>query len=163
MKKLLLFSLLFVAVLTAFAQNSGLGFNYQAVVRNADGVLLANSDVNLRISLYPGKEAVNATWVETHKVHTDISGSFGITVGKGKRDAVSVAAEYKDVNFSAVYFWLKIEILEGSNYREVSFAQLPSAPYSEYALPCRNDCTLRRSGRQHPRRMAALRRFCRKP
>ena len=134
MKKLLLFSLLFVAVLTAFAQNSGLGFNYQAVVRNADGVLLANSDVNLRISLYPGKEAINATWVETHKVHTDISGSFGITVGKGKRDGASVAAEYKDIHFSAVYYWLKIEILEGSNYREVSFAQLPSAPYSESAF-----------------------------
>lgn len=120
--------------LASMAQNSGLGFNYQAVVRNVDGVLLANSDVSLRISLYPGKEAINATWVETHKVHTDVSGSFGITIGKGKRDAVSVAAEYKDINFSAVYYWLKIEILEGSNYREVSFAQLSSAPYSESAF-----------------------------
>ena len=120
--------------LASMAQNSGLGFNYQAVVRNVDGVLLANSDVSLRISLYPGKEAINAAWVETHKVHTDVSGSFGITIGKGKRDAVSVAAEYKDINFSAVYYWLKIEVLEGSNYREVSFAQLSSAPYSESAF-----------------------------
>ena len=134
MKRFYLIICVLMMSLTSVAQNSGLGFNYQAVVRNADGVLLANSDVNLRISLYPGKEAVNATWVETHKVHTDISGSFGITVGKGKRDAVSVAAEYKDINFSAVYYWLKIEIMEGSNYREVCFAQLPSAPYSESAF-----------------------------
>ena len=132
MKKLFLLLVSFIS-LTTFAQNSGLGFNYQAVVRNADGVLLANSDVNLRISLYPGQQASTPTWVETHKVHTDYSGSFGITVGKGTRDANSVVANYSDVNFTAVYYWMKIEILEGSDYREVSYAQLPSSPYSEAA------------------------------
>lgn len=125
--------LVFMISMAMNAQNSGLGFNYQAVVRNADGVLLANSDVSLRISLYPGQLAAAPTWVETHKVHTDISGSFGITVGKGSRDANSVANNYADINFAAVYYWMKIEILEGSNYREVSYAQLPSSPYSEIA------------------------------
>lgn len=132
MKKL--FFLLVAALLaatTTFAQNSGLGFNYQAVVRNADGMLLANQDVTLRISLYPGQSATSPTWVETHKVRTDVSGSFGITVGKGTRQSNSVASKYADVNFAAVYYWMKIEIEEGSEYREVSFAQLPSTPYSE--------------------------------
>lgn len=134
MKKLFIFLVAaIVAATTTYAQNSGLGFNYQAVVRNADGMLLANSDVTLRISLYPGQSATTPTWVETHKAHTDISGCFGITVGKGTREANSVAANYKDINFSAVYYWMKIEIQEGSNYREVSFAQLPSSPYSEVA------------------------------
>lgn len=133
MKKWLPLLIFLVATLTTFAQNSGLGFNYQAVVRNADGVLLANSDVKLRISLYPGQQATTPTWIETHKVHTDYSGSFGITVGKGSREESSVAAQYKDINFASIYYWMKIEILEGSNYREVSFAQLPSSPYSEVA------------------------------
>lgn len=115
------------------AQNSGLGFNYQAVVRKADGVLLTNSDVNLRVSLYPGQSAASPTWIETHNVHTDYSGCFGITVGKGTRVSSSVAAKYADINFAAVYYWMKIEIQEGDNYREVSFAQLPSSPYSEVA------------------------------
>lgn len=133
MKKLSLLMLLFVASILSFAQNSGLGFNYQAVVRNVDGVLLANSEVTLRISLYPGQMAASPTWVETHKVHTDISGSFGITVGHGTRDAASVANSYADINFAAVYYWMKIEILEGSNYREVIYSQLPSSPYAEVA------------------------------
>lgn len=130
------FSILVVAMIatfTSFAQNSGLGFNYQAVVRNAEGVLLANSNVSLRISLYPGQQATTPTWIETHKVHTDFSGCFGITVGKGTRDEKSAAANYKDINFASVYYWMKIEILEGTNYREVSYAQLPSSPYSEVA------------------------------
>ena len=134
MKKLFLSLVVAIVAATAtYAQNSGLGFNYQAVVRNADGMLLANSDVTLRISLYPGQSATTPTWVERHKVHTDASGSFGITVGKGTRQSASVASKYADVNFSAVYYWMKIEILEGKKYREVSFAALPSSPYSEVA------------------------------
>ena len=131
------FIVLMVAMLCGIsecmAQNSGLGFNYQAVVRKADGVLLANSDVTLRISLYPGQAATTPTWVETHTVHTDISGCFGITVGKGTRVSSSVAAQFKDINFSAVYYWMKIEAQEGSSFREISFAQLPSSPYAEVA------------------------------
>lgn len=132
MKRVILLFICLVA-LVSNAQNSGLGFNYQAVVRNADGVLLSNSEVTLRISLYPGQLAASPTWIETHKVHTDISGSFGITVGHGTRDAASVANSYADINFAAVYYWMKIEILEGNNYREVSYTQLPSSPYAEVA------------------------------
>lgn len=127
---------LVVALISAamsFGQNSGLGFNYQAVVRRTDGSLLSNADVILRISLYPGQSAANPTWVETHNVHTDYSGSIGITVGKGSRESSSVAAQYKDINFASVYYWMKIEIEEGGAFREVSFAQLPSSPYSEVA------------------------------
>ena len=133
MKKTLLFALALCLVATTMAQNSGLGFNYQAVVRNADGVILANSNVTLRVSLYPGQMAASPTWVETHNAMTDFSGCFGITVGHGTRDNASTAANYSDINFAAVYYWMKIEINEGGTYREVSFAQLPSSPYSEVA------------------------------
>ena len=132
MKKVFFF-IACVISLVVQAQNSGLGFNYQAVVRNTDGVLLSNSDVSLRVSLYPGQVAESPTWVETHSIHTDISGSFGITVGKGTRDAHSAVPNYSDIDFSTGYYWMKIEMLEGNNYREVSYSQLPSSPYAEIA------------------------------
>lgn len=133
MKKVIILCVALYATLATFAQNSGLGFNYQAVVRNVDGILLANSNVTLRVSLYPGQMAATPTWVETHSVQTDMYGSFGITVGHGTRATSSVAANFADVNFASVYYWMKIEIMEGSSYREVSYAQLPSAPYCEVA------------------------------
>ena len=133
MKKVIIPCVALFATLATFAQNSGLGFNYQAVVRNVDGILLANSNVTLRVSLYPGQMAASPTWVETHAVQTDMYGSFGITVGHGTRATSSVAANFADVNFASVYYWMKIEIMEGSSYREVSYAQLPSAPYCEVA------------------------------
>ena len=132
MKKVFIF-IAFMVAIAANAQNSGLGFNYQAVVRNANGVLLANTEVTLRVSLYPGQYATAPTWVETHNVNTDISGSFGINVGSGERDASSIANNYSDVNFAAIYYWLKIEIQEDNTYREVSFSRLPSSPYAEVA------------------------------
>ena len=133
MKKTL-FILAFMVAIAANAQNSGLGFNYQAVVRNASGVLLADTTINLRVSLFPGQYAQAPTWVETHEVQTDFSGCFGITVGKGERDDSSVAEHYTDVNFSAIYYWLKIEVIEGNAYREISYSQLPSSPYAESAF-----------------------------
>lgn len=138
MKKFLFVFAMMVAI-AAHAQNtqtqsnSGLGFNYQAVVRNVNGVLLADTTINLRVSLYPGQQASTPTWVEAHAVHTDFSGCFGITVGKGERDNSSIVQNYSDVNFSAIYYWLKIEILEGGTYREISYSQLPSSPYAEVA------------------------------
>ena len=133
MKKVIILCVAFLATFTVLAQNSGLGFNYQAVVRSVDGVLLANSNVTLRVSLYPGQMAASPSWVETHSVQTDMSGAFGITVGHGTREANSVAANFADINFAAVYYWMKVEVMEGGIYREVSFAQLPSAPYCEVA------------------------------
>ena len=133
MKKVFLLVAFMVAIAANAQNNSGLGFNYQAVVRNANGVLLADTTIHLRVSLYPGQYASAPTWVETHEVHTDYSGCLGITVGKGERDDSSVAQNYADVNFSAIYYWWKIEILEGNTYRELNYSQLPSAPYSEVA------------------------------
>lgn len=133
MKKLVCFLCGMLMSMTSIAQNSGLGFNYQAVVRNTDGVLLSDCEIVLRISLYPGQQAVTPTWSEMHKVHTDYSGSFGVNVGKGIREPNSIAAEYRDINFSFVYYWIKIEVQEGKEFREISFTQLPSSPYSEVA------------------------------
>ena len=133
MKKTLLI-LAFMTAMAVNAQNSGLGFNYQAVVRNANGVLLADTTINLRVSLYPGQEAATPTWVEIQTPRTDMSGSFAINVGDDNfRDPSSVVNHFTDVNFAAIYYWLKIEILEGSTYREVSFSRLPSSPYAEVA------------------------------
>ena len=134
MKKLLLLTIMLISATVCVAQNSGIGFNYQAVVRNSEGFVLANKEVLLRISLYPGYPSnVNPTWVESHSVKTDNSGIFGVKVGTGKRNSNSLVGSFKDINFAAVYYWMKIEIQENGAYRVVSSEQLPSAPYSEVA------------------------------
>lgn len=141
MKKLFLL-IASLAVLTAFVpnvrnnengRNSGRGFNYHAVVRNSEGVLLADTLLELRVSLYPEQYANDPTWVETHSVRTDFTGSFGIRVGRGVRDNSSIVESYSDVDFEAAYYWIKIELREGNNYHVVSDTELPVSIYSEVA------------------------------
>ena len=134
MKKIFLILALFYAVPVMYGQgNSGLGFNYQAVIRNAYGFVLQDSAVTLKVSLYPGQQAVTPTWVETHNVRTDAFGTIGIRIGYGTRDDASLAALFSDVNFAAVYYWLKIEINEAGTFSDVSFTSLSSCPYCDVA------------------------------
>ena len=133
MKKNIFIAVLLLLSINLLGQgNSGLGFNYQAVIRGADGFVLSKQSVELRFSLMPGQQATQASWVETHKVTTDTYGTIGITIGKGTK-AGGVAAQFKDVNFAAVHYWLKVEIKESGNYRELSFSALSSVPYAEAA------------------------------
>jgi len=133
MKRSFWFFACFLLTATGFAQkNSGLGFNYQAVVRGLDGFVVPSKSIELRFSLMPGQQATQASWVETQDVTTDAYGTIGVTIGKGTK-AGGVAATFADVNFAAVYYWLKVEIKEGSDYRELSFTALPSVPYAEAA------------------------------
>jgi len=133
MKKNIFIAILLLFSINLFGQgNSGLGFNYQAVVRGLDGFVMPSKSIELRFSLLPGQQATQASWVETHNVTTDVYGTISVTVGKGTK-AGGVAATFADVNFAAVYYWLKVEIKEGSNYRELSYTALASVPYAEAA------------------------------
>ena len=134
MKKIITIFALFMAFSSVmYGQgNSGLGFNYQAVVRGADGFVVPSQSVEVRFSLMPGQQATQASWVETHNVTTDVYGTFGVVVGKGTKVG-GVAANFSDVNFAAVHYWLKVEIKEGGNYRELSYTALASVPYAEAA------------------------------
>jgi len=133
MKKNIFIAVLLFSSITLFGQgNSGLGFNYQAVVRGLDGFVLPKQNVELRFSLLPGQQATQASWIETQNVTTDAYGTIGVTVGKGTK-AGGVAATFADVNFAAVHYWLRVEINENGNYRELSYTALASVPYAEAA------------------------------
>ena len=115
------------------AGNSGVGFRYQASVKDAGGNVLSLKDLELRFSLMPGQHATQAIWVETHSVTTDALGTVDVVIGKGTRESTSVAAQFKDINFAAVHYWFKVEVKESGNYRELSYQAFTSVPYAEVA------------------------------
>ena len=51
MKKLVLLFIAILVAIAANAQNSGRGFNYHAVVRNSEGVLLPDTSLELRVCI----------------------------------------------------------------------------------------------------------------
>ena len=57
--------------------------NYQAVVRNNSGEVLANQNVFFRISILQGSEAGTVMYSETHTVSTNAFGLVNQKVGEG--------------------------------------------------------------------------------
>jgi len=82
MRNLIFTSIFVMLSIVAFAQ-APQSFQYQAVVRDVNGVALINQPVDFQLSIIPGLPTNPAEYVETH---TDTTNSFGIvtlSIGSG--------------------------------------------------------------------------------
>lgn len=118
--------------LLAFAQNSGKGFNYQAIARDLNGQVLQNETITLRFSLIPGQFVNDPTWQELQLAVTDDFGAFSLVVGHGQRVGGTVTT-FPELNFASADYWLKVELQDGGEFYEISFRELLSVPYAEVA------------------------------
>ncbi len=131
-KAIFTLAIIMMSGLLAFAQNSGKGFNYQAIARDINGQVLQNETITLRFSLIRQNET-DPTWQEKQATITDEFGAFSLTIGQGVRFA-GLVDEYNEVNFEGLPFWLKVELEDDEDYYEISFRELISVPYAEVAL-----------------------------
>ena len=104
------------------------GFNYQAVLRDDNGEVLANSSVTMRFTLSSSEEAV---WIETHTVVTDAYGVIALVIGEGTQAGGS-AASFGTIDWSADIS-VKIEADSGSGFVDLGTSSLQSVPYAAYA------------------------------
>jgi len=114
------------------AQNSGRGFNYQAIARDINGQVLQNEMVILQFGLYAGQTVTEPAWQELQVATTDEFGAFSLTVGHGQKSGGTLNS-YEDLDYAAADYWLKVELKDGSEFYEISFRELLSVPYAEVA------------------------------
>ncbi|MCK4629999.1 MAG: hypothetical protein KAT40_01070, partial [Bacteroidales bacterium] len=103
-------------------------FNYQAVVRDAQGAIIVDQDVFLQISILQGTETGTAVFVETHQKTTNSFGLITIEVGNGS----PVFGDFDLIIWSAEIYFLKIELdaTGGTVYQHIGTSQLLSVPYA---------------------------------
>ena len=104
------------------------GFNYQAVVRDAEGYVLSNKSVGFRISILQGEATV---FTETHSERTNQFGLVSFQIGSGTVENSS----FDDINWGLEACFLKVEMdpTGGTNYTVSGIEQLLSVPYALYA------------------------------
>lgn len=131
MKQILLtLSLVFLMGATIFAQPQVM--NYQGVARDNAGIVIANQEISVRISIL----AENATGIpvfkETHKIKTSQFGVFSLKIGTGE----SVMADISEINWanSDHYIQVEMDAAGGENYQLMGASQLLSVPYAFHAL-----------------------------
>ena len=128
--KIILF-LVFSASLV-FSQ-SPQGINYQAVVRDADGILYENQTITVIFKLIV-LETGNISWEETHQVQTNDFGLFTTIIGQGETNSNT---SFSDLNWTegTIFITVDIDFDNEGPQPPVDFGetQLLSVPYSFFS------------------------------
>ena len=121
MKKILLPLIAFVFSIQANGQEPE-SFEYQAVVRNVTGEIVASQPVSVQLSILSGNISGEIVYCEKQKTTTDHSGLITLIVGEGS-DRVG---DIKSIDWTSDSYFLKVEIdpAGGTDFKEMSATQL---------------------------------------
>ena len=130
MKKLCILLLVISIAIGVFCQPPQ-KFSYQAVIRNASGVLVTNHAIGLRISILVGSSTGTAVYAETHTPTTNANGLVTIEIGGGS----VVTGSFTGINWSGGIYFIKTETdpAGGTSYSITGTSQILSVPYALYS------------------------------
>lgn len=117
------------------AQNSGIGFQFNAIAFDENNNPRINEGITLRFAflLEAGDTASIEYYSERQSTITDNFGAFSIVVGHGQKEPESLM-DFQSISFYKD-FWLQTKILNGNAFVELSSQKLHSVPYAENAVP----------------------------
>jgi hypothetical protein len=126
----LILTLLFVAFCQLSAQIPA-GINYQAVVRDASNVVIANRAIAMRFTLLQGGPSGTAVFAETHRPTTTDLGIVNLVIGQGTPQS----GVFANINWTTGNYWLKVDLDEagGTNFKPMGTTQLLTVPYAFHA------------------------------
>lgn len=126
---------IFLFAFSGFAQSPEL-FNYQSVLRDLNGNIVANQNVNLRISILQGSSSGTVLYEETHAASSSASGLISLQIGSG----TVTSGSFSGIDWASAAHYVKVEAdaSGGTNYDVLSNNQLLSVPYALHAKTVEN-------------------------
>ncbi|MFM2395326.1 MAG: hypothetical protein RLZZ546_3309 [Bacteroidota bacterium] len=123
--KSILSILLLIFAFQSFGQSN---FNYQAVLRNTNGQLLKNQNVNVKISIIKGSANGTNIYSENQSLTTNENGLLNMTIGKG----LNTSGSLENINLGSTDFFVKTEVDPngGNNFTISGTSQLFAVPYA---------------------------------
>lgn len=120
----------FFALFLTWAQSPE-QFNYQAVIRNSGGNILANQGVGIKFNIRQATAAGNIVFSETFATTTNEYGMVNLQIGSG----TAVTGTIAGINWGSGPYYLEfmVDSAGGSNYSAIGTSQLLSVPYALYA------------------------------
>ena len=112
-------------------------FNYQAVVRNNTGQIIANQSVSFRIGILETTATGTLVYQETHTVTTNDYGLANFAIGTG----TVISGTFATIDWGGDAHFVEIELdpAGGSSYSSLGTQQLVSVPYALNAKNVDND------------------------
>jgi hypothetical protein len=127
MKKYIFTLLLIILAANIMAQVPA-GFNYQAVVRNSAGEIVASQAVRFQFSILKDSETGTIVYKETQSVSTNDFGLVNLVIGSG----TPVSGSLEPASWSESPHFLKVELdpNNGTSYNHMATIQLMAVPYA---------------------------------
>ncbi|AUP78903.1 hypothetical protein [Flavivirga eckloniae] len=130
MKRIFTIAAVFLFTAITWAQSPE-KMTYQAVVRDASNVLVANQTVGTQISIIQGSVNGTTVYVETHVPNSNANGLISLEIGSG----TIVSGAFNSIDWSKGPYFIKIETdpKGGTTYTIKGTSQLLSVPYALHA------------------------------
>ncbi len=105
--------------------------NFQSILRNTSGEVVANKLVSLKISILSGLISGSSVYSETHTKTTDASGLISLQIGNG----TVLSGVFSNISWGNAPHFIKLEadFSGGNNYVLLGTQELMSVPYALYA------------------------------
>ena len=113
------------------AQNAPQKMNYQAVARTADGAVIADKEVGLRIAIVSSDNMERPVYAEEHLATTNKLGLMNLQIGTG--EVLEGSMETIDWGGSAHYLKIFLDADNIDRFVEMGTSQLLTVPYAFYA------------------------------
>ena len=126
--------ILFAVLLFAFAHDVfGQGINFQGVARSANGTILANQKISLKLSIITGTNTSTPDYIETRSVATNTQGIFSVVVGD--TGTTTTIGTYSSISWKISSKFLKVEMdpNNGINFISMGTTPLQYVPFSYYS------------------------------
>ncbi len=138
MKKFLLLTMAIIAMVV-FMNSSSFGqapqgINYQAVLRDGAGVIMANEAVTVQFTIHSGSAGGATVYQETHSLTTNDYGLVTTDIGGG----TPVTGNFSNISWGTDDFFLQVEVNDGGGYVDLGTTQLMSVPYALYSENANN-------------------------
>jgi hypothetical protein len=107
------------------------GISYQAIARDAQGAIIANAPVALKISFFVKNNGTKNYYTEIHQLTTDENGLINLVIGNGNE----TVGAFEDIPWDAEQVWLNVEMdaKGGNNFALVGSTELYVVPYAYHA------------------------------
>jgi hypothetical protein len=128
---LLVWILVYITFLNAQDNAPPQALSYKAVINKANGAPVPMQVIRLKVKIYKNNTDDPDAYLEELTAKTDITGRISIEIGKG----TPLSGTFSKINWGDGIFYLniKVDVIGGTNYQDLSTTQLLSVPYALYA------------------------------
>ncbi len=104
------------------------GLNYQAVMRDAQGQILANKPLDLTFAIHQDSAGGTVVYTESQSLSTNSFGLFTAVIGTG-----TTTDQLSAISWATGDHFLRVQVDFGSGLIDLGTTQLLSVPYALYA------------------------------